>query len=274
MRSRPNRSFATILMACISLISLVPFVFDSAAAPFPSASKPPNHALPSGAFSPMMQMPMVFPLFLQNQDFSSTLVLTSALLDHTYADVILKTTTGTEITRQRVEFTGHSQRTIDVQSLLMSAVSPATTGSITVMQQSPELDGTMAILGQLSLTYHASEQPNYIDEEIAMPSAQGSQTLRAVADPGEGSPLVAITNLSEAGQHVAIQCLSEKGQNFSKSVDLLAGGQVPHADGIVLAGRDERLAVGPEGDEIDGGPVPPAGRPQAGQGAGRQRVAV
>src|SRR5882762_6630275 len=179
MRTRPNRSLATILMACISVISLIPFTFDSAAAPFELVSKPLNHVPPSGLFpskgfpgspqqssSPMMQMPMVFPLFLQNQDFSSTLVLTNALASSTYADVILKATNGIEITRQRVEFTAHSQRMVDIQSLLMSAVSPATTGSIDVMQQSPELDGTMAILGQLSLTYHASEQPNYIDEEI------------------------------------------------------------------------------------------------------------
>jgi hypothetical protein len=121
-----------------------------------------------------------------------------------------------------VEFTAHSQRTVEVQTLLMSAVSPATTGSITVMQ-SPEFDGTMVILGQLLMTNRASKRPIYIDEEIAMPSAQGSQILRAVADSGEGSPLVAITNLSESGQHVAIQCLAAKGKNFSKSVDLLAG---------------------------------------------------
>src|SRR5258705_241076 len=101
MRSHPNRSFATVLMACLSLIS------------------------------------------------------------PTYEDIILKPTNGIEITRQRVEFTSHSQRTVDIQSLLISAVSPATTGSIDVMQQSPELDGTMAILGQLSMTYRASEQPNY-----------------------------------------------------------------------------------------------------------------
>src|SRR5579859_4962723 len=79
----------------------------------------------------------------------------------------------------------------------------------------------MVILGQLSITYRASDQPSYIDEEIAMPSMDGSQVLRAVADPGEGSPLVSIANLSESGQHVAIQCFTENGKGSSKSVDLL-----------------------------------------------------
>ena len=235
MRSRPNRSLATILMACISVMSLILFTFNSVAAPFEPVSKPANRVFSTALLtpkgfpgssqegpSPMMQMPMVFPLFLQNQDFSSALVLTNAANQSTYADVILKATNGTVITRQRVEFTAHSQRTVEVQTLLMSAVSPATTGSITVMQ-SPEFDGTMVILGQLLMTNRASKRPIYIDEEIAMPSAQGSQILRAVADSGEGSPLVAITNLSESGQHVAMQCHAEKGKNFSKSVDLLAG---------------------------------------------------
>ena len=56
--------------------------------------------------------------------------------------------------------------------------------------------------------------------------------------------------------------------------DLPAALWVPEADGVVLTGRDQCLAVGPEGHVGDVRPVPPAGRAQAGQGAGRQRVAV
>jgi hypothetical protein len=91
MHSRPNRSLATILMACISVISLIPFTFSSVAAPFEPVSKPANRVFSTALLtpkgfpgstqqgpSPMMEMPMVFPLFLQNQDFSSALVLTNA----------------------------------------------------------------------------------------------------------------------------------------------------------------------------------------------------
>lgn len=42
-------------------------------------------------------------------------------------------------------------------------------------------------------------------------------------DPGEGSPLVSITNLSESGQRIAIQCLAAHGKGISKTVDLLKG---------------------------------------------------
>src|SRR5579864_40943 len=174
------------------------------------------------ASAPMIQMPMVFPLFVQNRDFSSTLVLTNAANQSTYADVILTATNGSQITTSRVQFTAHSQRTVDVLSILESAVSPATTGSITVMQ-SPEFDGTMVILGQLSMTYRTSQEPSYIDEEIAMPSAEGSQTLRAVADSGEGSPLVSVSNLSAEGQHVTIKCVGGGDGNFRKSEFLLSG---------------------------------------------------
>ncbi len=166
--------------------------------------------------SPMMQMPMVFPLFIESQDFTSTLVLTNAADKSTYADVVVTAANGREITTHRVEFTPHSQREVEILSLLSSVVSPATMGSVTVIQ-SHEFDGSMVILGQLSLTYHASEQPSYIDEEIAMPNAEGSQVLRAVADSGEGSPLVSVTNLSDAGQRITFRCVAKGDDNFVKS---------------------------------------------------------
>jgi hypothetical protein len=80
-----------------------------------------------------------------------------------------------------VLFAPHSQKKIAIYSLLQSAVSSATTGSITITQ-SPALESPMVILGQLSMTYRASEAPNYIDEEAAMPTVEGSQVLRGVSD--------------------------------------------------------------------------------------------
>jgi hypothetical protein len=169
-----------------------------------------------------MQMPMVFPLFIESEDFTSTLVLTNAADKSTYADVVLMAPNGGEITTRRVEFTPHSRRNVDVLSLLASVVSPVTTGSIAVIQ-SPEFDGSMVILGQLSLTYRASEQPSYVDEEIAMPNAEGSQVLRAIADSGEGSPLVSITNLSDAGRRITFQCVAKGDESFVKSESVGAG---------------------------------------------------
>jgi hypothetical protein len=235
MRPRQKTSVVKMAMACIAVFSLLLSNMDSAAARLDPTSPPPNASRgpllratgnrpskPAQMPSQTMMMPMMFPLFLQNQDFSSTLVLTNAANQNTYADVVLTGTDGKQITQQTVQFTAHSQRTVDIQSLLMSAVSPATTGSITVMQD-PQFESTMVILGQLSMTYHASDRESFVDQEISMPNAQGSQTLRAVANSGEGSPLVAISNLSDMPQHIAISCLPENGQSFSKSVALSAG---------------------------------------------------
>jgi hypothetical protein len=233
MRSRQKPPLVRATMACIAVLSLVLSPINSAVANFDPVSRPlrpspllnraGSHAAKPAQMPSQTMMPMMFPLFLQNRDFSSTLVLTNAADRSTYADVMLTATDGKQITQQRVQFTAHSQRTMDLQSLLMSAISPATTGGITVLQD-PQFESTMVILGQLSITYHASDpESSFVDEEISMPNAQGSQTLRAVAHSGEGSPLVAISNLSDMPQHVAISCLPENGQGFSKSVAMSAG---------------------------------------------------
>jgi hypothetical protein len=80
----------------------------------------------------------------------------------------------------------------------------------------------MPIAAQLSLTYLGAREPSYIDEEVAMPSAEGSQVLRAVADDEHGSAMVAITSLSDSVQHILIECIDEHAKHFSKSVHLLA----------------------------------------------------
>ena len=173
-----------------------------------------------GTTMPAM-MPTVAPLFLEDAHFRSTLVLVNAAALSTYADVTLTALNGDQIVKQRVQFTPHSQVRVDIGALLASAASVASAGSISVMQ-SPDLEG-MVILAQLSITYQGSGEPNYIDEELQMPSMTGSSVLRGVAERSQGSPLLAITSLSASSQTVTIQCLAERGLPSSKSVALLAG---------------------------------------------------
>src|SRR5581483_6873184 len=88
--------------------------------------------------------------------------------------------------------------------LNQEGIASLTAGSITI-------DGpavvNMAVVASLSLTRQSSSIPNYIDEELAMPSAQGSNILRAVSDKGNGSPLVAVTSLSDTVQNIQVRCL-------------------------------------------------------------------
>jgi hypothetical protein len=99
-----------------------------------------------------------------------------------------------------------------------------------------------------------SSSPNYIDEEIAMPSAEGSQILRAVADKGEGSPIVAITSLSDMGQHVQVQCLAKNGIKLSKAVQLSAGETLvtEACSEETLPGADFQRYAEDSGDEARG----------------------
>ena len=169
--------------------------------------------------APMM-MPTVVPLFIEDGQFTSTLVLVNGTLLTTYADVIVTDLEGQEIARQRVEFSPHSQRRVKLAEMLSTTASGATAGRIEIMQ-SPDLKG-MSIAAQLSLTYTGSGKPNYIDEETAMPSADGSQTLRAVTDVADGTPLIAITSLSESEQHIALESFNGKA-TFAKSITLPPG---------------------------------------------------
>lgn len=102
--------------------------------------------------------------------------------------------------------------------MLASAISPVAQGSI-VITPSPQATSE-TIAAQLSMTYFGSSEPNYIDEEVAMPMPDSSQILRAVADSGDGSPFVAITSLSNAIQHVTVSCLGETREASSKQVPL------------------------------------------------------
>src|SRR6266487_601888 len=218
MRSNRSRSLLTTITAIIIALA---FTFanlgvdpDAYAHPVKTRRILPmrlgSARTPGASVEPAMQMPLVLPLFIQDRNFSSVLVLVNASGLSTYANVVVTGLDGREIKRERVNFSPHSQRRLEIYDLLQSAVSAATTGRITVVQ-SPDLKG-MSIGAQLSMTYQASSDPNYIDEEAAMPSADGSQVLRGVADRAQGSPLIAISSLSEMSQQVLVECLGEIGR--------------------------------------------------------------
>jgi hypothetical protein len=169
-----------------------------------------------------MQMPAVVPLFIADGNFASTLVLVNGSSVQTYADVTVRSLDGKTVATKRVQFQPDSQQQLNLRTLLNSAgAAGTTTGSIIVMQSS-DLSGVV-ITAVLSMTRLSPSQPNYIDQEISMPSAAGSQILRAVADKGEGSPIVAITSLSTVEQHVQVQCLGKNDKKLSKAVVLSAG---------------------------------------------------
>jgi hypothetical protein len=171
--------------------------------------------------SPMMTMPIVAPLFIDDGNFTSTLVLVNGSALSTYADITVRSREGKTVANRRVQFNPHSQRQVSIRQLLDSSkASDISSGSVLV-QQSPELNG-MVISAALSMT-RLSSPDNYIDQELAMPSEEGSSSLRAVADESSGLLLLAVTSTSEGSQHVNIKCLFASGPEVTKSIDLSPG---------------------------------------------------
>ncbi len=157
--------------------------------------------------APATPIPLVYPLFVEDGDFTSTLIMVNGSAMSTYADVALRSPDGTTVATQRVQFPPFSQQQINIRSMRNSGTEPNIThGSIT-LTQSQSLSG-IAIVGTIAITQLSSSVPHYIDEEPTRPGASSSQTLRGVADGSVGSPLVAIASLSTMPQHVTISCLA------------------------------------------------------------------
>ena len=199
-----------------------------------SISKPSNKTRASGfGTGPGMSPLLVAPLFLQDEQFSSTLSFVNASNVNTYATVTLRSLSGQTIFQKMVPLPGSSPVQIAVQQILEEANSPETRGSILV-EQSPDLKG-LAVLAQLSITYNGSHA-SYIDEELAMPDPfMGSSVLRGVARVSGESNLVAISSLSQNPQEVRVDCLSHQANPISNTLDL-----APNATVMIKACGQDR----------------------------------
>lgn len=85
----------------------------------------------------------------------------------------------------------------------------------------PATDGTgVGVIGQMSIAYYGSLKPSYLEYEPSKPGPSNSVVLRAVADAGQGSPIVGITSVAASAQNVTVQCLGASGPAFSKIVSV------------------------------------------------------
>jgi hypothetical protein len=166
--------------------------------------------------SGMMQIPMVAPLFIQGHHFTSTLVMVNAATIPEGVDVSVRALNGRVIASRRIRLAPHDQQGVELADLVKPSGSADVAGSIIV---TPAPNSGSAIAAALSMTYRSTPESNYIDEELAMLNSDGSQTLRAVADSGSGSPYFAISSLSDSVQHIKVDCVSRK-RVFSKLVEL------------------------------------------------------
>jgi hypothetical protein len=216
--------------AILAVIALA-LPFSLASAPAHGRSGRHGTSLPysasrvrTGPTSTMMAMPLVAPIFFEDELYRSSLVLVNASTESTYATVTVRTLAGTAIVQEKIPLPASNQTRVPIADLLRSSGSTETRGSI-VVEQSPELTG-MAVLAQLSMTYSRNDKPAFIDEELAMPSPDGSAMLRAAGFSWNPDTLVAITSLSGGTQKVLTKCLTAGGIPRTNTLSLAPGATV------------------------------------------------
>ena len=179
----------------------------------PAAAQSPNPAGMSSAAMPAA-MPSVAPLFIESGDFSSVLNLVNELRVPLQATVEVYSLDGVKAASETITMAPYSSRQLSMESIFASAV-PLQLGSIRV-----NADHTSGLLAALSLT-HRGSPVTYFDEELAMPSMEGSSVARGVADDaGGGTPITAITSLSSSPQNITFSCVPENGAARQRTLEL------------------------------------------------------
>ncbi len=176
----------------------------------------------------MEEMPLVAPLFIEERNMSSELVLVNNSSENAGSTISLRNLHGIETGHLHLVLKPHEDRHIPVRTLEANVASPSQYGSIVVMPDS-DLKGP-SIAGQLLITDRSSSTPAYLDEELAMPNMQGSSVLRSVTDDTERQPLLAVTNLSAQAQKAVIRCLGSDAKQRQNTLDL-----APFATSLIAA---------------------------------------
>lgn len=192
-------------------------------------------------------MPLVAPLFIEDEEFTSTLVLVNPTTQNRPATVILRNLQGKTIVSKNVLVPGEGRLDISVGKILRSVSSSDTTGSLIVLRKGRD------ITAALSLTDHRQNAPVYLDEELMMPMQSSSPMLRAAADGTEESTIIAITSLASTTQHVTMRCLAEHGSPILRKLDLSPNATVLSRACLVGSGTaDDFEIMGTTPEEIAG----------------------
>jgi len=187
---------------------------------------------PSG---PMMAMPSIAPLFIQDDRMSSSLMLVNNASQSAGATITIRDLQGRLVVESHVVLERSSQQEFPFTELLSSARQYVSAGNVTVLQDH-ELQGA-AVNAQLLIKDLRNTTPGYLDEELAMPSMEGSSILRGVTDSSNGAALLAIANLSEKKQSVTVTCLIATDRLATASITI-----PPHGTSLTAACSTDPIA--------------------------------
>ncbi len=159
-------------------------------------------------YSPdMMPMPLVAPLFIEDQSTHSEMTMVNDSTKPLDVDIVAYAPSGDQLTKKTISVGAHDQSTVKMSELLEEAPSTASAvyGSISVL---PHRLASLAAQLSISSTDGLSD----IEEELPMLSDMKPANYRAVASGLSGAPAVSVRSLSASEQTVSIGCVLEHGR--------------------------------------------------------------
>ncbi len=168
----------------------------------------------SSGYPMVVDAPVVAPLFLETEHFTSTLHLVNSASSTEPATIVVRTPDGNSITT-KLTLPGHDSLTLPLKSLLKGVV--ASRGSLEVYATDPI---GSSLTGQLEITYNGEERRAAIDEELLMPSMTTSHTLRGISLESDTLPVVAISNVANTPVLVNVTCNRSAGTPLTNSLQL------------------------------------------------------
>jgi len=158
--------------------------------------------------SATMPMPLVAPLFIEDDQRMSVITIVNNAPQGVDVDVVLYSLSGDHLVQQTVALSPRSERSVAVGDLLGD--SAVRYGSVFLLPHRPS---TMA--AQLSIAGRGGDSVNDVEEEFQMLMGSAPANFRAVSI--STAPLIAVRSLSAEEQTLQVACF--QGHNGNKATD-------------------------------------------------------
>lgn len=155
-----------------------------------------------------MAMPLVAPLFVENDGYQSTITMVNELTKAVHGTLLARAQDGAELSRKVILFPAHSQTSLAVSDLLGGPGVQRVIGSIELDPDPMEVT-SMAIAAQLSIVDNRTAPATYFEEEFLMVDPSMPSSYRAVVPPTLASPTLALFSTEDSPQHVDVACTAE-----------------------------------------------------------------
>jgi hypothetical protein len=156
----------------------------------------------------MMPMPLVAPLFIEDDQRTSVITMVNNAPQGVDVDVVLYSLSGDRLVQQTVALSPHSERAVSVRDLLQD--SAVQYGSVFL---APHRNSTMA--AQLSIAGRSGNSTNDVEEEFQMLTGSDPADFRAVSV--STAPLIAVRSLSSEAQTLSVTCLQGQSENQARN---------------------------------------------------------